>query len=57
MIDIATNYLGDTDANGQSIANIVTMAESDTSIWEWLYSMSRVSDPLANTVGTIIRNA
>lgn len=57
MIDIATSYLGDTDANGQSIANIVTMAESDTSIWEWLYSMSRVSDPLANTVGTIIRDA
>lgn len=57
MIDIAVEYLGETDSNGMSIADIVTMAEADSSIYDYLYSIGRVSNPLVATMGSIIRDA
>lgn len=57
MIDLATEYLGDTAANGQSIANIVKMAEVDSSWCDYLYSVGRQSNPLLAAMGTVIRDA
>ena len=57
MIDIAVEYLGETTSNGMSIADIVTMAEADSSIYDYLYSIGRVSNPLVATMGNIIRDA
>lgn len=57
MIDIAVECLGETDSNGMSIADIVTMAEADSSIYDYLYSIGRVSNPLVATMGSIIRDA
>lgn len=57
MIDIATEYLGDSAPNGTAIADIVTMAEADSTVYDHLYSVGRVSNPLIATMGTIIRDA
>lgn len=57
MIDIAVEYLGETTSNGMSIADIVTMADADSSIYDYLYSVGRVSNPLVATMGSIIRDA
>lgn len=57
MIDIATEYLGKSSSNGMAIADIVRMADADSSIWDYLYSASRVSNPLVATMGGIIRDA
>lgn len=57
MIDIAVEYLGETASNGMSIADIVTMAEADSSVYDYLYSIGRVSNPLVATMGSIIRDA
>ncbi|MBQ9391933.1 MAG: hypothetical protein IJU02_07060 [Lachnospiraceae bacterium] len=56
MIDIATTVLGDTLANGTAVADIVLMAEADSSIYDHLYSMARVSNPLIGSMGAIIRD-
>lgn len=57
MIDIAVEYLGETTSNGMSIADIVTMADADSSVHDYLYSIGRVSNPLVATMGSIIRDA
>lgn len=57
MIDIAVEYLGESTPNGMSIADIVTMADADSSIYDYLYSIGRVSNPLIATMGSIIRDA
>lgn len=57
MIDIATEYLGKSSSNGMAIADIVRMADADSSVWDYLYSNSRVSNPLVATMGGIIRDA
>lgn len=57
MIDIATEYLGDSAPNGTAIADIVTMAEADSTVYDHFYSVGRVSNPLIATMGTIIRDA
>lgn len=57
MIDIAVEYLGETTSNGMSIADIVTMADADSSVYDYLYSIGRVSNPLVATMGSVIRDA
>lgn len=57
MLDICIEILGDTLPNGIAIANIVNMAEADSSIWDALYSVGRVSNPLIGAMGKIIRDA
>lgn len=57
MINIAQEFLGDKLSNGMPIVNLVTMAEADSSIYDYLYSVGRVSNPLIATMGTIIRDA
>lgn len=57
MTTIATEYLGDKLSNGMAIVNIVEMAEKDSTIYDYLYSIGRVSNPLIATMGNIIRDA
>lgn len=57
MLDVSTEILGDTLPNGVAIANIVNMSEADSSIYDHLYTMGRVSNPLIGAMGKIIRDA
>jgi hypothetical protein len=57
MVDILTEIIGDTAPDGQSISNIIRMAQVDSSIWDWLYSMGRVSNPIIAAMGSITREA
>lgn len=57
MTTIATEYLGDKLSNGMAVVNIVKMAEKDSTIYDYLYSIGRVSNPLIATMGNIIRDA
>lgn len=57
MTTIATEFLGDKLSNGTAVVNLVDMAEKDSSIYDKLYSVARVSNPLIATMGNIIRDA
>ena len=57
MTTIATEYLGDRLPNGEAVINIVNMANADSTIYDYLYSIGRVSNPLIATMGNIIRDA
>lgn len=57
MLNIATEYLGDTLPNGIAISNIVLMQEKDLSINDYLYGVGRLSDPIVAVMGNIIRDA
>lgn len=57
MTDLVTQVTGNTAPNGQSIVNVVTMAAADSSMFEYLYSVGRVSNPIIATMGSIIRKA
>ena len=57
MLDIATEFLGDQLSNGMVITDLLSMAVADSSIYDYLYSMGRVSNPLVATMGNIIRDA
>lgn len=57
MIDIAVEYLGESTSNGMSVADIVSMADADSSWCDYFYSVGRVSNPLVATMGSIIRDA
>jgi len=57
MTDICVEVLGDVDYNGVAISNLLTMAEADSSIFDYLYSVGRASNPLIGAMGTIIRDA
>lgn len=57
MLDIAVEYLGEETSNGMAIADIVSMADADSSIYDHLYSVGRVSNPLIATMGAVIRDA
>ena len=57
MEGLLMEILGDTAPNGQSIANLVKMAQKDTSIMDYLYSVGRSSNPVIAAMGSIIREA
>lgn len=57
MLDMAQEVLGSDSVNGKALADLISFAESDSSIMDFLYSCERVSDPLVATMGTVIRDA
>lgn len=57
MLDIAVEYLGESTSNGMAIADIVKMSDADSSIYDYLYSVGRASNPLVATMGSVIRDA
>ena len=57
MINILRQTIGDTAPNGQDLANVVKMAQVDSSIWDYLYSMGRASNPVIGAMGAIVLGA
>lgn len=57
MVHLLTEIIGDKAPNGQSIINLVRMAAADSSIFDYLYSVGRASNPIIAAMGSIIRNA
>lgn len=57
MIDLLTILIGDTAPDGQPIVNVIRMAQVDSTIYDWLYSVGRASNPIIAAMGTVIRNA
>lgn len=57
MVGLVTDYAGVDAIDGRAIADIVTMMSQDSSIWDFCYSINRVSNPLISTMGKVIRDA
>ena len=57
MINLMTQIVGNTAPDGQSIINAVRMAATDSTKFDYLYSIGRASNPIVASVGSIIRNA
>lgn len=57
MLTMSQEIIGDTASNGISIAQLVKSAERDSSLFDYLYSCERVSDPILGVMGTVIRDA
>lgn len=57
MLDIATNFLGEETSTGMAVADIVSMARADSTIWDHFYSVGRVSNTMVAILGNILRDA
>lgn len=57
MVDIMTHIVGNTTPDGQSMISAIKMAATDSTLFDWLYSMGRASNPIVAAAGSIIRNA
>lgn len=57
MVKIMEEIVGDTAPDGQTIANVIKMAQEDSTWWDYLYSVGRASNPIIGAMGTIILNA
>jgi hypothetical protein len=55
MIDILSEFLGNSNVLGPTLTDILSLAKK-TSIYDVLYSMTRVSSEVAAVAGTIIRD-
>lgn len=56
MVNLTTYALGEKIGNGIPIATLVEQMNLDSTIWDFLYSWSRVSNPLVAAMGTIVKN-
>ena len=57
MMNLMTQIVGDTAPNGQAMINVIRMAAADSSMYDYLYSVGRASNPIIGAMGSIIRNA
>lgn len=57
LLDIMTEFHGDTLENGVAIANAIDMATEDCSIYDYLYSVGETSSVTMNSLGKVIRDA
>lgn len=57
LVDLCVEYLGEKASNGLATANIVDMADKDSSWQDKLYAGSTMSNPIVAVVGTVIRDA
>lgn len=57
MIKLMTETIGPETAKGISVANAIRMAATDSTKFDYLYSMGRASNPIVASIGSIIRNA
>jgi hypothetical protein len=57
MTDILLQIVGNTMPDGQAVINAIKMGAADSTIYDFLYSMGRVSNPMIAAMGTIVRNA
>ena len=58
MTDLGVEFLGSTNVlHGMALSNIIQMMEADSSKFDYLYSIGRVSNPMLAVVGAIVRDA
>lgn len=57
MTTIMTKIVGDFTPDGVAMRNAIKMASVDSSMFDYLYSMGRASNPIIAAMGTIIRDA
>ena len=57
MVNLMTGIMGETAPNGQAMLNVIRMAAADSSMYDYLYSVGRASNPIIAAMGTVIRNA
>lgn len=57
MITLMMEIVGDTTPDGQSMVNAIRMASTDSTMYDYLYSVGRASNPIIGAMGSIIRNA
>lgn len=57
MQKLLMELVGTTAPDGQAIANIIKMAQTDFTIFDYLYSVGRASNPMIAAMGSIIRQA
>ena len=57
MITLMTKIIGPTTPDGQAMINAIRMAAADSSLFDYLYSVGRASNPIIGAMGSIIRNA
>lgn len=57
MTKLIVQIIGDKASEGLNIENVIQMASADSTLFDYLYSMGRVSNPILNAMGTITRNA
>lgn len=57
MQKLLMELVGTTAPDGQAIANIIKMAQTDSTIFDYLYSVGRASNPMIAAMGSIIRQA
>ena len=55
--DICIEILGDELPNGMPIADLVSMAEADSSIFDWMRGVGDLSNPTMASMGKIIRDS
>ena len=57
MTTLLTQIIGPTTPDGIAIINAIKMAAADSSIFDYLYSIGRASNPIIGAMGSIIRRA
>lgn len=57
MADMVTEIIGEKDAKGRPITELLDVLDKDVGFSDKLYSMARSSNPLIASIGTIIRDA
>ena len=57
MLDLMTQIVGPTTPDGIAMINAIRMAAADSSIFDYLYSVGRASNPVIGAMGSIIRTA
>lgn len=58
MLSIGKNFLGEHNAlYGKDVIDIINMAEADTSIMDYLYSVGRSSNAVISMLGALVRDA
>lgn len=54
--DVAVDFIGPKLYNGQFVSDIVEMQDKDSGYMDYLYSMSRVSNPLIVTMSSVVED-
>jgi hypothetical protein len=57
MLTLMTEIVGTTTPDGVAMINAIRMAATDSSLFDYLYSVGRANNPIIGAMGSIIRNA
>lgn len=58
MIAVGKNFLGESNLTySKDLVNIINMGEADATLVDYLFAVGRISNPVASSMGAIIRDA